>query len=74
MTKPLTSNTLSASRQGEISNTNQTERMTMTTEQREQLREVLIDYIQLLTSDTERYPEYPAVKVAQVRLLLREVA
>ena len=44
----------------------------MTTEQKEQLREVLIDYIKLLTEDIGT--AYPAQKIAQVRLLLREVA
>jgi hypothetical protein len=51
----------------------------MTTEQREQLREVLIDYLQVLTS--QPLTDYPKVgyngqnqKIAQVRLLLREVA
>jgi len=43
----------------------------MTTEQREQLREVLIDYLQLLTQQTDTRLDS---KVAQVRLLLREVA
>lgn len=54
----------------------------MTTEQKEQLREVLIDYIQFLTSQTLRHkvPEQAIQhkviidkKIAQVRLLLREV-
>ena len=51
----------------------------MTTEQREQLREVLIDYLQVLTATN--LTDYPKIgydtnskKVAQVRLLLREVA
>jgi replicative DNA helicase len=52
----------------------QTKGEPMTTEQREQLREVLIDYLQVLTSDTEKYPVYPARRIAEVRLLLREVA
>ena len=47
----------------------------MTTQQKEQLREVLIDYLQVLTSNI---PLYNTVvqgnKIAQVRLLLREVA
>ncbi len=50
----------------------------MTTEQREQLREVLIDYLQVLTSNLTEYPsqgyDVSSKKVAQVRLLLREVA
>jgi hypothetical protein len=43
----------------------------MTTEQKEQLREVLIDYLQMLTSETDIRLDG---KIAQVRLLLREVA
>ncbi len=43
----------------------------MTTEQKEQLREVLIDYLQLLTAETDTRLDK---KIAQVRLLLREVA
>lgn len=50
----------------------------MTTEQKEQLREVLIDYLQLLTSNLTEYPSQGYNvnnnKIAQVRLLLREVA
>jgi hypothetical protein len=50
----------------------------MTTEQKEKLREVLIDYLQVLTSTTGLYkPEYENVqnaRIAEVRLLLREVA
>jgi hypothetical protein len=50
----------------------------MTTEQKEKLREVLIDYLQVLTSTTGLYkPEYESVqnaRIAEVRLLLREVA
>lgn len=50
------------------------DRRIMTTEQKEQLREVLIDYLQVLTSNI---PLYNTVaqgnKIAQVRLLLREV-
>ena len=50
----------------------------MTTEQREQLREVLIDYLQLLTSTTglytQEYERMHSTRIAQVRLLLREVA
>jgi hypothetical protein len=49
----------------------------MTTEQREKLREVLIDYLQLLTAlpvphamDTRIHDS----RIAEVRLLLREVA
>ena len=49
----------------------------MTTEQKEKLREVLIDYLQLLTTisvpsamDTKIHNQ----RIAQVRLLLREVA
>jgi hypothetical protein len=48
------------------------------TEHREQLREVLIDYLQLLTSTTGLYTqEHEArhsARIAQVRLLLKEVA
>jgi hypothetical protein len=44
----------------------------MTTEQKEQLREVLIDYLLVLTSDTA--PSNNNRKIAQVRLLLKEVA
>jgi len=51
------------------------DRRIMTTEQKEQLREVLIDYLEVLTSNI---PLYNTVaqgnKIAQVRLLLREVA
>jgi hypothetical protein len=43
----------------------------MTTEQREKLREVLIDYLQMLTSETDIRLDK---KIAEVRLLLREVA
>ena len=43
----------------------------MTTEQREELREVLIDYLQVLTADVS---SENSKRVAQVRLLLREVA
>jgi thioredoxin-related protein len=47
----------------------------MTTEQREQLREVLIDHIRLLNMDKKYYTKVAYDrKVAQVRLLLREVA
>jgi hypothetical protein len=50
----------------------------MTTEQREQLREVLIDYIELLTSTggltRHEYETIHNKRIAQVRLLLREVA
>jgi hypothetical protein len=50
----------------------------MTTEQREQLREVLIDYLEVLTSSsgltTAKYEAKHDRKIAQVRLLLREVA
>ena len=50
----------------------------MTTEQREKLREVLIDYLQVLTSTTGIYASEHEVahfaRIAQVRLLLREVA
>jgi hypothetical protein len=48
------------------------------TEQREQLREVLIDYLQLLTSTTGLYTQENearhSARIAQVRLLLKEVA
>jgi hypothetical protein len=50
----------------------------MTTEQKEKLREVLIDYLQLLTSSTgitkEPYEKIHNARIAEVRLLLREVA
>jgi hypothetical protein len=44
----------------------------MTTEQREQLREVLLDYLIVLMADT--HDVINTNKIAQVRLLLREVA
>lgn len=50
----------------------------MTIAQREQLREVLIDYLQVLTSTTGLYAHEHEKKhnarVAQVRLLLKEIA
>jgi hypothetical protein len=50
----------------------------MTVQQREQLREVLIDYLQVLTSTKGLYASEHEVahsaRIAQVRLLLREVA
>jgi replicative DNA helicase len=50
----------------------------MTTEQKEKLREVLIDYLQLLTSTTgstkAEYERIHNARIAEVRLLLREVA
>jgi hypothetical protein len=50
----------------------------MTTEHKEKLREVLIDYLQLLTSTTGLYKSEHEkahnARIAQVRLLLREVA
>jgi hypothetical protein len=50
----------------------------MTTEQREKLREVLIDYLQILTSTSGLYTQKHEVthnaRIAEVRLLLREVA
>jgi hypothetical protein len=50
----------------------------MTTEQREKLREVLIDYLQVLTSTPALYiSKHETVhnnRIAEVRLLLREVA
>ena len=48
----------------------------MTIQQKEQLREVLIDYLQLLTSLPVhvRLTERQDAKIAQVRLLLKEVA
>ena len=46
----------------------------MTIQQKEQLREVLIDYLQLLTSLPVRLTERQDAKIAQIRLLLREVA
>jgi len=47
----------------------------MTTQQKEQLREVLIDYLQVLTSNRALYNIVAQdKKIAQVRLLLREVA
>ena len=72
MIKPSTSNPIRSNGQENFP-TQTNERITMTTEQREQLREVLIDYLQVLTSQP-----YASVdnsqKTAQVRLLLREVA
>jgi hypothetical protein len=54
------------------------DRRVMTIEQKEKLREVLIDYLQVLTSTTGLYkPEYERMqnaRIAEVRLLLREVA
>jgi len=50
----------------------------MTTEQKEKLREVLIDYLQVLTSSTgvtrKEYEKIHNQRIAEVRLLLREVA
>jgi len=50
----------------------------VTTEQKERLREVLIDYLQLLTSTTgttrAEYEKIHNARIAEVRLLLREVA
>jgi hypothetical protein len=50
----------------------------MTTEQREKLREVLIDYLQVLTSTVgltrQEYEAQNDQRIAEVRLLLREVA
>jgi len=50
----------------------------MTTEQREKLREVLIDYLQVLTSSTgatsDKYEKIHNARIAEVRLLLKEVA
>jgi hypothetical protein len=43
----------------------------VTTEQREKLREVLIDYLQVLTTNAEPLADR---KISEVRLLLREVA
>jgi hypothetical protein len=49
----------------------------MTTAQKEQLREVLIDYLQLLTSTTGLYTQQHErlhnARIAQVRLLLKEI-
>ena len=54
------------------------DRSIMTTEQKEKLREVLIDYLQVLTSTTGLYKyEHEGThnaRIAEVRLLLREVA
>jgi hypothetical protein len=54
------------------------DRSIMTTEQREQLREVLIDYLEVLTSSRgimkTKYEVLHDKRIAQVRLLLREVA
>jgi replicative DNA helicase len=56
----------------------QTKGGSMTTEQKEKLREVLIDYLQLLTSTTGttrvEYEKMHNARIAEVRLLLREVA
>ena len=50
----------------------------MTTEQKEQLREILIDYLQVLTSTVgltrQEYEAKHDKRIAQVRLLLKEVA
>jgi hypothetical protein len=47
----------------------------MTTLQREMLRDTLIDYLQLLISDTSLYNIVAQNnKIARVRLLLKEVA
>jgi hypothetical protein len=50
----------------------------MTTEQREKLREVLIDYLQVLTTTPVMYISTDTnvhnTRIAEVRLLLREVA
>lgn len=50
----------------------------MTNEQKEKLREVLIDYLQMLTSTSGLYGDKHAnvqnARIAEVRLLLREVA
>ena len=50
----------------------------MTTEQKEKLRDVLIDYLQLLTVSTgttnAEYEKIHSQRIADVRLLLREVA
>jgi hypothetical protein len=49
----------------------------MTNEQKEQLREVLIDYLQLLTTIPLPYAMDSKIhnqRIAEVRLLLREVA
>lgn len=68
MTKHSTSNLY-----GSPVHPTQTKEGHMTTEQREELREVLIDYLQVLTSEPYASLEN-SQKVAQVRLLLREVA
>lgn len=44
----------------------------MTVAQKERLREVLIDYLHLLTSTNPRAPKYDR-QIAEVRLLLKEV-
>jgi hypothetical protein len=50
----------------------------MTNEQREKLREVLIDYLHVLTSTVgltrHEYEKQNNQRIAEVRLLLREVA
>ena len=50
----------------------------MTTEQKEKLREVLIDYLQVLTSTVgstrQEHEKVNNQRIADVRLLLREVA
>jgi hypothetical protein len=47
----------------------------MTTEQREKLRGVLIDYLEVLTSEGMLYNTVSQDnKISQVRLLLKEVA
>ena len=46
----------------------------MTIQQKEQLREILIDYLQVLTSSALYNKVLQDKKISQVRLLLREVA
>ena len=49
----------------------------MTTQQKEQLREVLIDYLQMLTSTVgltrQPYEGQHDKRIAEIRLLLQEV-
>ena len=54
------------------------DRRAMTTEQKEKLREVLIDYLEVLTATIgqtdSKYDKIHNQRIADVRLLLREVA
>ena len=71
MTKPSTSNPIRSNGQENFP-TQTNERTTMTVQQREQLREVLLDYLIVLMAS--EHTQTNTNKIAQVRLLLREVA